>query len=128
MIGRKVYYDVIDGEVILLTGLYGDGFKARSLEQDISTYKVLSERNVESFDVLELSYGQFENNLSESISYRVNPDTKELEFSYPDPNEPEGEQPYQAPLSEQINQLKVNSARSNAELFEMIIMMSGGMM
>lgn len=102
-VGRMLFYDIESGEVIVDTGTWLNVKKKKNVEEQIVTYKALSERNRESFDVIELEYGQYEQDFAKSIGYRVNPETKELEFSYPDPNEPEVEQPYQAPLSETIN-------------------------
>lgn len=77
-----------------------------TIDEDIATYESLYERNRETFDVLELEYSQYEQDFTEANGYRVNPETKELEFSYPDPNEPEAPPVYRPPLSEEIEGLK----------------------
>lgn len=105
-IGRRIYYDKEAGNPIVDTGERKGYVKNTTVEQDIKAYKALTERNRDTFDYIELEYGQYAQDFAESNGYRVNPETKELEFSYPDPNEPEVEQPYQAPLSEQIEELK----------------------
>lgn len=102
-LGRRIYYEKETGNVIKDTGDRQGIVVPTSIEQDIEAFKVLSERNRETFDVIELVYGQYAQDFAEASGYRVNPETKELEFSYPDPNEPEVEQPYQAPLSEVVN-------------------------
>ena len=123
-IGRRIYYDKITGNVIVDTGERQGHVVQRTLEQDIQTYNALSERNAETFGVLELEYGQYAQDFAESNGYRVNPETKELEFSYPDPNEPEVEQPYQAPLSEKGKEQE----QAIGELTTMVsILMMGGM-
>lgn len=105
-IGRKLYFDIETGEVILDTGEKMGSVVATTVEKDIETYKALSERNRETFDVIELPYGFYNADFTACNSYRVNPETKELEFSYLDPNEPEVEQPYRAPLSVEVEDLK----------------------
>ena len=104
-IGRKVYFVVETGEVILITsqkrGLWAE---QTSYEKDLVTFPALSERNPETFDVIELEYDQYAQDFLECDGYRVNPQTLELEFSYPDPNEPEAQQPYIKPLSESVNE------------------------
>lgn len=105
-IGRKIFYDVISGNVILDTGEFSGDVEETSFEEDAEIYKTLKERNLETFYYIQLEYGQFSQDFSESNGYRVNPETKELEFSYPNPNDPEVEQPYQEPLSEQVEELK----------------------
>src|SRR5699024_8731110 len=107
IMGNRVYFDTTTGEVIVLTGQMKGFFTPPSVELDIKTYKALSERNRNTFDVIELEYGQYVQDFAECNGYRVNPETKELEFSYPNPNEEEPQEPvYQKPLSEQIKELE----------------------
>lgn len=101
-IGRKIYYDKTTGNIVFDKGEMLGSVIATTIEQDIATYAALSERNRDTFDVLELPYGAYSQDFAECNGYRVNVETKTLEFSYPDPNEPTLEQPYQAPLSEQV--------------------------
>lgn len=102
-VGRKVYYDTVTGDVIANTGeRMGVTVIPTTVERDIETFINLSERNPDSFDFIKLEYGQYTQDFASCNGYRVNPETKELEFSYPDPSEPEVEQPYQASLSEQV--------------------------
>ena len=101
-IGRTIFFDMVTGEVIIDTGEWSGAFYKKSVEEQVKTYQTLSDRNRETFDCIELEYGQYIQDFTESIGYRVNPETKTLEFSYPDTNEPGVEQPYQVPLSEQV--------------------------
>lgn len=101
-IGARIYYEIETGNVIVNTGERQGSVVPTTVEQDIQTYKALSERNRETFDCIELEYGQYAQDFAESNGYRVNPETKELEFSYPDPNEPEKEPQFIKPLSTQI--------------------------
>lgn len=105
-IGTKIYFDKISGEVITIIGQRSGEVVETTLEQDISTYSALTIRNPETFDYIKLEYDQYSQDFAECIGYRVNPETKTLEFSYPDPNEPEAPQPYQAPLSEKVESLE----------------------
>lgn len=101
-IGKRIYYLNATGEVIVLIGDRSGIVAPTTIEEDMQDYKVLSELNTDAFSYLELEYGQYDQDFAECTSYRVNPETKTLEFSYPDPNEPSVEQPYQAPLSEKV--------------------------
>lgn len=121
-IGRRIYYDVATGNVIVDTGERQGFVKPTTVEQDIQAYKALSERNRETFDYIELEYGQYAQDFAECNGYRVNPETKQLEFSYPDPNEPEPQEPvFQKPLSEEIAETK----QAIAELTILIAQMGG---
>lgn len=102
MIGRMIFFDVTDGSVLVDTGEKGKTSIKRDVDYYIERYKILTELKRDTFDYIELEYGQYAQDFAEASSYRVNPETKELEFSYPDPNEPEEPQPYIKPLSESV--------------------------
>lgn len=123
-IGRRIYFEVKSGNTLVDTGERQGSVEPTTIEQDIQIYKALSERNRGTFDYIELDYGQYAQDFAESVVYRVNPETKELEFSYPDPNEPKVEQPYQVPLSEKVKEQE----QAIGELTTMVSMlMMGGM-
>lgn len=101
-IGRRIYYENITGNVIFDTGERQGTVMPTTVERDIEVFVDLSERNRDTFDYIELEFGVYAQDFAECNGYRVNTETKTLEFSYPDPNEPEVEQSYQLPLSEQV--------------------------
>lgn len=106
-IGRRIYYDIETGNVLTDTGERQGFVKPTTVEQDIATYSVLSERNRETFDYIELEFGELRQDFMECDGYRVNPDTQELEFSYPDPDaEPPVEPVYEPPLSQRMAELE----------------------
>lgn len=105
-LGRKIFYDKVTGIVIIDTGQWDDVIKGPTVDEEVATYTALSERNRNTFDVLELEYGAHAQDFAECNGYRVNPEKKELEFSYPDPNEPDAPQVFGPPLTEQIEGLK----------------------
>jgi hypothetical protein len=120
-IGRRIYYDVTSGEVIANTGERSGDVVETTVEYDIKVYKSLSERNLESFDYIELEYEQNAKDFAACYGYRVNPDTKQLEFSYPDPNKPEPEKPtYRPPLSEEVERTKSRVADLELTIAEMM--------
>lgn len=123
-IGRKIYYDKATGNVILDTGEKMGAVVETTIDQDIATFTALSERNRDTFDVLQLEYGQYAQDFAECNGYRVNPETLELEFSYPDPNATESQEPvYQKPLTEQLKETQ----QAVAELTLLLATMNGGM-
>ncbi len=126
-IGRRIYYDISTGNAILDTGERRGYVTPSTMEKDIVVYNELSERNRETFDYVELEYGQYTQDFAECNGFRVNPETKEIEFSYPDPNEEEPQEPvYQKPLSEEVSQLRNNLDSAIIEL-TMAMFMQGGM-
>ncbi|MEK5038967.1 hypothetical protein [Sporosarcina sp. FSL K6-3457] len=105
-IGRRIYYDLTTGNVIIDTRERQGAVVPTTVVQDRYIYKSLSERSTDSYDVVELPYGFLSQDFAECDGYRVNPETKKLEFSYPDPNEPEAPPIYEAPLSEKVASLE----------------------
>lgn len=109
---RRIFYDSTTGDKIQEIGRNGD-FTLPTIDQDIATYTALSERNRETFDVLELPFGAYSQDFAECNGYRVNVETKELEFSYPDPNAPEEPPVYVRPLTEQVDTLRTQLKTTN---------------
>lgn len=119
-VGKMIFYDKVTGERIIDTGEWSNVNIKKTVDQQIATYTELSERNRDTFDVLELDFGAYSQDFAECNGYRVNVETKTLEFSYPDPNEPNIEQPYQAPLSEKVKQLELAQSVTDTTLLELM--------
>lgn len=119
-LGKKIYYEKSTGNIIIEISECAGNVVKKTIEQDIETFTALSERNRDTFDVLELEYGQYAQDFAECNGYRVNPDTKELKFSYPDPNEPEQPPVYRPPLSEEIKQMKIKMQMQDATMEELM--------
>lgn len=123
-IGRMIFYDKVTGEKIVDTGEWSGVIIKKTVEQQIATYTELSERNRDTFDVLELPYGAYAQDFAECNGYRVNLETRTLEFSYPDPNDPGVEQPYQAPLSEKVATLETQVQTQEQAIADLTIYMA----
>ena len=81
-IGRKVYYELLTGDVVLITPEKFSGI-ATTKEQDFAMYEALSIRNPESVGVIELEYGQFNSDFQICSAVRVDVETGNLLFNYP---------------------------------------------
>lgn len=114
-LGRKIFYDLANGNVILDTGEQQGLVLATTIDQDIKNYTQLSERNRNTFDVIELEYGQYREDFLHATSYRVNPKTRELVFSY-DKIDEDTELIYQEPLTEKVARLEKESIITMAAL------------
>jgi hypothetical protein len=122
-IGRKIYYDKATGNVILDTGEMMGAVVETTVDQDFETYQALKERVRDTVGVIQLEYGQYAADFAQCNGYRVNPETLELEFSYPDPNATEPQEPvYRKPLSEELEETK----QAIAELTLLLTTMTGG--
>jgi hypothetical protein len=123
-IGRKIYYDKLTGNVILTTSEMQGSVVETTLEQDVSTFEELNGRIAGTFDFVQLAYGEFAHDFTECNGYRVNVETKELEFSYPDPTQPDVPPVYQKPLSEKVIELEERQSLMQQALDEILL---GGM-
>lgn len=120
-VGHIVFFDKTTGGVLVVTPEISETSANITAEGYIAIYKVLSERNRDTFDFIELEYGQYAQDFAESNGYRVNPETKQIEFSYPDPNETEPSEPvFQVPLSEKVELLEQEKAILQLALAETI--------
>lgn len=119
--GRKIFYDNRTGEVLtVLNEIESTTNYELTLDEEIATFAVLTQRNKETFEFLQLEFGQYSQDFAECIGYRVNVETKTLEFSYPNSNEPTVEQPYQKPLSEKVKQLELAQSVTDTTLLELM--------
>lgn len=116
-IGRRIYFDLATGNILVDTGERSGSVVETTVTQDVETYTVLSERKRETFDAIELMYGEFAQDFAECNGYRVNPVTKKVEFSYPDPNEPETPPVFRESLSEEIKNLKIDLGNTQTQSF-----------
>lgn len=112
-IGRKVYYELATGDVVLTT-LEKPNINAvnTTKEQDFEIYDVLQARNPDTVGVIQLEFGQYQSEFQTAKSYKVNLETNELVFEYP---------VYNPPLTEQIERLKsenLSLKEENQELKE----------
>lgn len=127
-VGRRIYYDNQTGIIIFEIGeqVHNGERIEQTIDRDIESITTLSERNRESFDVIELPFGAFSQDFLECSGYRVNPTTKEIEFTYPDPNKPEAEPVYRQPLSEEVEKLKQEDLNNKEAIAELYLMTMGG--
>lgn len=121
-IGKKIYYDKATGNVILDTGEMMGAVVETTVDQDFETYQALKERVRDTVGVIQLEYGQYAEDFAQCNGYRVNPQTLELEFSYPDPNATEPQEPvYVKPLTEQVKELEERQALMQQALDDLIL-------
>ncbi|WII36365.1 hypothetical protein [Paenibacillus thiaminolyticus] len=106
-IGKRIYFDNVTGDVVYETSERSGNVVETTVEYDISMSKALTERNRESFDYIQLEYRQYAEDFDACNGYLINPESKQLEFSYPDPDGPEPQPSgYRPPLSEKVLNLE----------------------
>ncbi|WP_017688000.1 hypothetical protein [Paenibacillus sp. PAMC 26794] len=127
-IGMKIYYEMSTGNVILNTGERLGDVAPTTKEQDFSTYIPLNDRVPNTVGVLELEYGECRSDY-ESGGYisRVDLETLQPLFTYPDPIDPETPQEPRPALSKQVDQLAAESNANQLALMELHMMLLGEM-
>lgn len=114
-LGRKLFYDNVTGLKIVDTGQWDNAIRLKTVEEDIATYKELSERNRDTFDVLELPYGAYAQDFIEGRLVGVDVETKVPVFEYPDPNAPDEPIVVKVPLSKEVIALKAENKMLKAQ-------------
>jgi hypothetical protein len=101
LIGKKIYYELLTGDVILITPEKVGGINTTK-EQDFAMYDVLAVRNPEQVGVIQLEYGQYRRDFELcGNNVRVDLETGELLFSYP---------VFEQPLSVKLEQLEAENS------------------
>jgi hypothetical protein len=122
-IGRRIYYDKGTGNPIVNTGErmgfnIGDVIET-TIEEDFISYVALSERVPSTVGMIQLAYGQYDQDFIESNdNYRVDISGAEpsLVFSYPVPGEPEAPPVYRPPLSVEITEIQAENTKLREQL------------
>jgi hypothetical protein len=103
-IKRRFFYDSL-GHIFFETNAYGES----TVEQDIADFTILSERNRDTFNVIELPFGAYAQDFAECVLVGIDLVTKEPIFAVPDPS---GEPVVlDKPLSVQINEANATIVR-----------------
>lgn len=124
---RKIYYEKASGQILHHQSFDNDNYVRVTFEQDYQAIISLNSRAFDTIGLVEFERDNFDQDFAESNGNRVNPETLELEFSYPDPNNPEAPQEFVKPLTEQIEEVRNDMDTAILEL-TMVIAMQGGNM
>lgn len=116
-IGRRIYYDNTTGNVIYDSGEVSGDVRRVSVEDEVKYIKALRDRVRESFDYIELEYGEFSQDFAECTSYKVDVESKEVLFNY---EKVEREPVYKAPLSVEVRNLSRTVSEMDEILLELI--------
>ena len=104
-VGRMIFYDIVTGQELVTVPSQRAVSVYETPAEVIPLYPILRERDPETYDVIELEYGQCDRDFEQSTSFQVNPETRELEFLYLDPRAPEETPVYRKPLTQEVDEL-----------------------
>lgn len=120
----RAYYDKLTGNGLKWYAFTSGVYRIPTFDEDYQAFVELSERNVDTIGYIDFTNGEYYQDFVQSNAFRVNPETLELEFSYPDPNETEPQEPvYQKPLTKQLKETQ----QAVAELTLLLSTLNGGM-
>ena len=122
--GSRVYYLKTNGNVVFKTGQSSGWVTEITPEQDLEIYEELKKYTKESLDYIQLKYDEFKTEFAECTSYRVNVDTKTLEFDYT-PIPPSPEVPVAPSLHERVDNLELG-AEATQEALDMLLLANMG--
>lgn len=123
-LGKRIYFLKVDGRVILDTGEAEGWVNPTTSEDDWRIYSELQKYNKTEVDFIELQFGEFKTEFAECTSYRVNVETKTLEFDYtPVPEPPEV--PTSPTLHERVDNLELG-AEATQEALDMLLLANMG--
>lgn len=122
--GSRVYYLKENGNVVFKTGQAEGWVTEITPTQDWEIYEELKKYTKESLDYIQLQYDEFKTEFAECTSYRVNVDTKTLEFDYT-PVPPSPEVPVKPSLHERVDDLELG-AEATQEALDMLLLASMG--
>lgn len=123
-IGKRIYFLKVDGRVILDTGEAEGWVNPTTTEDDWRIYTELSKYNKSEVDFIELQFGEFKTEFAECTSYRVNVESKTLEFDYT-PVPPSPEVPVAPSLHERVDNLELG-AEATQEALDMLLLANMG--
>ena len=120
--GSRVYYLKENGNVVFKTGQSSGWVTEITPEQDWEIYEELKKYTKESLDYIQLKYDEFKTEFRECTSYRVNVETKTLEFDYtPIPEPPDV--PHTPTVYERLDALEQVNEEQDMLIMEMSSLM-----
>ena len=126
-IGRTLFYDKKSGLILHDTGEIQTTLPDfADLMDYYGTVKVLQERDPATVGELALEYGQYVADYAEGgYVGRIDPETGEPLFVYPDPADPETPAPQQS-LSARIAKAEAENAENRNSIMELTMLLAGG--
>ncbi|MGG4034195.1 hypothetical protein ABEV74_10930 [Paenibacillus cisolokensis] len=123
IIPTRLYYEKATGNGIFIRHQQvGSGFVPMTVEEEMQAYPILSEYSPDAVGVVELEPNQYGEELAMCASFRVDPDTGNITFTYrtEEPGLPQNPRPplteEVAELNEQIAALMIDSAAKDTQL------------
>ena len=118
-LGRKFFWVKSTGNIVAQRGEMSAGIESTK-EEDFAVYVQLQGMNPDAIEMTTFEPGQYAENFAQASSWRFDPETGQIVFSYPDPNDPDPPvSVYQPPLTEQVKKLQEENTALKLALTEL---------
>ncbi|MDQ0168783.1 hypothetical protein [Paenibacillus tundrae] len=119
-IGGRVYYDTATGTVIQMVGQRSGDVIETTQEEDFATFINLAERMPDTVGMVQFEYDQFKSDYEAGgVITRIDLETGEPLFTYPDPSNPELPHEPRPALSTQVSALETETAALNLAVIDL---------
>ena len=119
ILGRRIYYNKLTSEVVYDMGeRVGEDITETTIEEDFKFALELQGKNPEIIKCIQLEPGEYSNEFAECVSYRINPETEEIEFIFDDTGD---SGVYEKPYKQQLEDLKQRLDDTEIILSELLL-------
>lgn len=129
-LGRKFFWVKFTGNIVTQRHEMAEGVESTK-EEDFAVYVELKQYDPETIEMTTFEPGQYAEEFMQAKSWRFDPTTGDILFSYPDPTDSEPQEPvYQKPLSVEVAELRQADAENKQAIADLTMtlaaVMSGG--
>jgi len=105
-LGRRFFWVKSTGNIVAQRGEMPWGIESTK-EEDFEVYVELKPYDPDAIEMTTFEPRQYEEEFSRAIDWRFDPDTGNIQFAYPNPDDPEEQPVYRKPLTEEVDELNV---------------------
>lgn len=103
-LGRRFFWVKTTGNIIAQRNEMPAGVESTK-EEDFQAYIELQSYDPDAVEMTTFEPGQYKEEFEMATDWRINPDTGEIEFLFPDPDNPEEPPVYRKPLTQEVDEL-----------------------
>ncbi|MHA7580387.1 hypothetical protein ACX12E_08310 [Paenibacillus vandeheii] len=127
-IGARIYYDKDTGIVIQEVGERSGNVVVTTIEQDFASYVSLAERVPETVGIIQFDYEDHKSDREAGgIITRIDLETNEALFIYPNPSDPETPEEPRPSLSKQVDMMQQDSGELKQAVAELSLVLAAVM-
>ncbi|MBU5444329.1 hypothetical protein [Paenibacillus sp. MSJ-34] len=120
-LGRRFFWVRTNGSIVAQRGEMSAGIESTK-EEDFAVYQQLQGLDPDAIEMTTLEPGQYAEDFAKAKGWCFDPETKQIQFLFPDPNDPEAPPVYRKPLSEELEETKSRITDLELTIAEMMTM------